>query len=134
VAIAESVCPSPSWVYASLGARCGFSKGWQPTGGAPRFNFPRRASPSPSGGADRVAAYLHLQIVSRNAERPAGKGLLHEVTYDRHARADYRLGDLRLMSGNGHDRTALFRQPFEKLAGLLPFVLDGEIAVPDDKA
>lgn len=43
-------------------------------------------------------------------------------------------GDLKLMNRNGHDRTALFRQPFEKLAGLPPFVRGREIAVPDDKA
>jgi bifunctional non-homologous end joining protein LigD len=42
-------------------------------------------------------------------------------------------GDLTLIGRNGHDRTALFREPFEKLAGLPPLVLDGEIAVPDEQ-
>ena len=38
---------------------------------------------------------------------------------------------IRLLSRNGHDRTELFRLPFDKLppAGLPAMVLDGEIAV-----
>jgi hypothetical protein len=77
----------------------------------------------------------HLEIVSRNAKPPAGEGWLHEVTYDGHRLVPIiACGDLKLISRKGHDRTALFRQPFEKLAGLPPFVLGSEIAVPDDKA
>jgi hypothetical protein len=42
-------------------------------------------------------------------------------------------GEQRLISRAGHDRTALFSVPFDKLAaaGLPPLVFDGEIAVPD---
>src|SRR5205814_4843528 len=40
---------------------------------------------------------------------------------------------LKLVSRNGYDRTALFCEPFRNLAGLPPMVLDGEIAVPDDR-
>jgi ATP-dependent DNA ligase len=41
----------------------------------------------------------------------------------------------KLLSRNGRDRTALFREPFRPLAGagLPPIVLDGEIVVPDDR-
>jgi len=40
-----------------------------------------------------------------------------------------------LLSRNGYDRTKLFREPFGPLldARLPPMVLDGEIAVPDDR-
>ena len=40
-----------------------------------------------------------------------------------------------LLSRNGYDRTRLFREPFRPLigAGLPAMVLDGEIAVPDDR-
>jgi bifunctional non-homologous end joining protein LigD len=40
-----------------------------------------------------------------------------------------------LLSRNGYDRTRLFRAPFRPLidAKLPPMVLDGEIAVPDDR-
>jgi bifunctional non-homologous end joining protein LigD len=40
-----------------------------------------------------------------------------------------------LLSRNGYDRSRLFREPFRRLieAGLPPMVLDGEIAVPDDR-
>jgi ATP dependent DNA ligase-like protein len=42
---------------------------------------------------------------------------------------------LKLLSRNGRDRTALFREPFRPLAGadLPPMVLDGEITVPDER-
>src|SRR5215467_11430642 len=44
-------------------------------------------------------------------------------------------GQLSLLSRNGYDRTKSFREPFRRLirAGLPPMVLDGEIAVPDDR-
>src|SRR5262249_61542313 len=43
-------------------------------------------------------------------------------------------GQLKLLSRNGHDRTPLFRGPFRKLASSgRPIVLDGEIAVPDER-
>jgi ATP-dependent DNA ligase len=40
-----------------------------------------------------------------------------------------------LLSRNGYDRTRVFREPFRRLieAKLPPMVLDGEIAVPDDR-
>jgi bifunctional non-homologous end joining protein LigD len=41
---------------------------------------------------------------------------------------------LKLLSRNGHDRTPLFRGPFRKLASSgWSIVLDGEIAVPDER-
>src|ERR1051326_775797 len=44
-------------------------------------------------------------------------------------------GQLMLLSRNGYDRTRRFREPFRPLigAGLPAMVLDGEIAVPDDR-
>ena len=77
-----------------------------------------------------------LAIVSPSAERPAGDGWLHEVKHDGHRLvAIIAGGELKLISRNGYDRTQLFREPFEKLlsAGLPTMVLDGEIAVPDDR-
>ena len=62
---------------------------------------------------------------------------MHEVKHDGH-----RLiaivpghGQLRLLSRNGHDRTALFREPFRPLvdAGVPAMVLDGEVAVADER-
>jgi bifunctional non-homologous end joining protein LigD len=60
-------------------------------------------------------------------------GWLHEIKHDGH-RLVAIIADagLRLVSRNGHDRTQLFREPFEGLPGLPAMVLDGEIAVPDD--
>jgi bifunctional non-homologous end joining protein LigD len=79
---------------------------------------------------------LRLQIVSPSAEPPAGKGWLHEVKHDGHRLlAIVAAGELRLVSRNGHDRSELFREPFRALAaaGPPPLVLDGEIAVPDER-
>jgi bifunctional non-homologous end joining protein LigD len=79
---------------------------------------------------------IKFQTVSPSAEPPKGDGWLHEVKHDGHRllaiAAD---GMLRLLSRNGHNRTALFREPFHPLAeaGLPPLVLDGEIAVPDER-
>src|SRR5262249_9850943 len=44
-------------------------------------------------------------------------------------------GELRLISRNGHDLTKVFHAPFQPLAGagLPAMVLDGEIAVPDER-
>jgi ATP-dependent DNA ligase len=58
------------------------------------------------------------------------------VKHDGHRLLATVSGDgLKLISRNGHDRTALFRAPFDKLAadGLAPLVLDGEIAMPDER-
>ena len=79
---------------------------------------------------------LRLQIVQPIPEPPKGEGWLHEVKHDGHRLlAVVAGGELRLVSRNGHDRTALFREPFRALAaaGLPPLVLDGEIAVPDER-
>jgi bifunctional non-homologous end joining protein LigD len=76
---------------------------------------------------------VQVQIVSPGAEPPDGGGWLHEVKHDGHRLIAIVAGnDLKGVSRNGHDRTPLFRAPFDGLAGLPPLVLDGEIAVPDD--
>jgi bifunctional non-homologous end joining protein LigD len=57
---------------------------------------------------------VHLQIVAPSAEPPAGDGWLHEVKRDGQRLVAIVAGDnLKLISRNGHDRTALFREPFE---------------------
>lgn len=76
------------------------------------------------------------QIVTGCPEPPEGQGWLHEVKHDGHRLlAIISASDITLVSRNGHDRTALFRAPFDKLAaaGLPSLVLDGEIAVPDER-
>jgi bifunctional non-homologous end joining protein LigD len=79
---------------------------------------------------------VHLQIVSSAAEPPAGDGWLHEIKHDGHrlvAVVDGK-GVLRLLSRNGYDRSRLFRAPFDGIFALgSELVLDGEIAVPDEK-
>src|SRR5215472_10815185 len=80
--------------------------------------------------------HIHLQIVSPSAEPPEGNGWLHEIKHDGHRLvAIIAGGSAKLISRNGHDRTALFREPFRALAEghLPPMVLDGEIAVPDER-
>ena len=77
-----------------------------------------------------------LQIVAPSAEPPDGEGWLHEIKHDGHRLVAIGAGvELRLISRNGHDRTHLFREPFRPfaVAGLPPMVLDGEIAVPDER-
>ena len=68
---------------------------------------------------------------------PEGDGWLHEIKHDGHRLVATLPGDgqLMLLSRNGYDRTKLFREPFGPLldARLPPMVLDGEIAVPDDR-
>ena len=77
---------------------------------------------------------VRLQIVSTCPEIPAGDGWLHEIKHDGHRLVAIVTPDnLKLLSRNGYDRTALFREPFRPLAGLPPIVLDGEIAVPDNR-
>jgi len=79
---------------------------------------------------------VRLQIVSPGAEPPVGDGWLHEIKHDGHRMLAIVAGDtLKLLRRNGRDRTALVREPFRPLAGadLLPMVLDGEIAVPDER-
>src|SRR3954468_8235982 len=79
---------------------------------------------------------VRLQIVSSCAEPPAGDGWLHEIKHDGHRLVAIVAGErLKLVSRNGYDRTPLFREPFRALAeaGLPAMVLDGEIAVPDNR-
>jgi DNA ligase D-like protein (predicted ligase) len=93
--------------------------------------------PLPSGLIpDELPQRVRLQIVAPSAEPPDGDGWLHEVKHDGHRLLAIVAGDeLQLISRNGHDRTAVFREPFLPLAvaGLPAMVLDGEIAVPDDR-
>jgi bifunctional non-homologous end joining protein LigD len=96
----------------------------------PKFAFP------PAAVQAEIARPLRLQIVSPSAQPPDGAGWLHEVKHDgRRLLAIVDGGELNLISRNGHDRTALFGAPFDKLAGagLPAMVLDGEIAVPDER-
>src|SRR5947209_16854758 len=79
---------------------------------------------------------IRFQIASPATEPPVGDGWLHEIKHDGHRLLAIVAGDtLKLLSRNGRDRTALFREPFRPFAaaGLPPMVLDGEIAVPDDR-
>jgi bifunctional non-homologous end joining protein LigD len=80
--------------------------------------------------------HVRLQIVSSAAEPPAGDSWLHEIKHDGHRLVAVidRKGVLRLLSRNGYDRSKLFRAPFDGIAALgSELVLDGEIAVPDEK-
>jgi bifunctional non-homologous end joining protein LigD len=79
---------------------------------------------------------LRLQLVSPCTEPPAGEGWLHEIKHDGHRLVALiaKPGSVKLMSRNGIDRTPLFRAPFRELAANgRPLVLDGEIAVPDER-
>ena len=80
---------------------------------------------------------LRLQIVTPSKRPPSGEGWLHEIKHDGHRLVAMLPGDgqLMLLSRNGYDRTRLFREPFRRLidTGLPPMILDGEIAVPDDR-
>src|ERR1041384_1186497 len=92
--------------------------------------FPR---PSAAIPAD-LPRDVRLQIVSTGPDIPEGDGWLHEIKHDGHRLAAIVGPDtLKLLSRNGYDRTALFREPFRTLAGLPAMVLDREIAVPDDR-
>ncbi len=81
-------------------------------------------------------ASVRLRIVTPSPAPPDGEGWLHEIKHDGH-----RLvaiiddgGRLRLISRNGHDRTEAFGAPFGRLAaGGHELIIDGEIAVPDDR-
>src|SRR3954453_12120248 len=77
---------------------------------------------------------VRLQIVSTCPEIPDDDGWLHEIKHDGHRLLAIVGPDgLQLISRNGYDRTALFREPFQSVTGLPAMVLDGEIAVPDDR-
>src|SRR5215813_13549220 len=92
----------------------------------------------PTGAAPaNLPADVRLQIVSPCKRPPSGDCWLHEIKHDGHRLVAILPGDgkLMLLSRNGYDRTRVFREPFRPLldAGLLPMVLDGEIAVPDNR-
>ena len=94
----------------------------------PSFPFP------PEAVRSEIPHRVPLQIVSPSADPPDGAGWVHEVKHDGHRLLAIVNGDdLKLISRNGHDRTHLFREPFRGLAALAPLVLDGEIAVPDER-
>jgi bifunctional non-homologous end joining protein LigD len=77
---------------------------------------------------------VRLQIVATCPETPDGDAWLHEIKHDGHRLVAIVAPErLTLLSRNGYDRTALFREPFRPLAGQPSMVLDGEIAVPDDR-
>jgi bifunctional non-homologous end joining protein LigD len=84
-----------------------------------------------------LPADVRLQIVTACQRPPSGDGWLHEIKHDGHRLVAILPGDgpFTLLSRNGYDRTRLFREPFRRLtdAALPPMVLDGEIAVPDDR-
>jgi bifunctional non-homologous end joining protein LigD len=79
---------------------------------------------------------LRLPLVSPCAAPPEGEGWLHEIKHDGHRLAALIAGpgSVKLLSRNGIDRTLLFRAPFRGLAASgRALVLDGEIAVPDER-
>jgi bifunctional non-homologous end joining protein LigD len=83
-----------------------------------------------------LPADIRLQIVSPCSQPPDGNGWLHEIKHDGHRLVAIipGRGSLKLLSRNGHDRTPLFHVPFRSLAANgRPIVLDGEIAVPDER-
>ena len=88
----------------------------------------------PAAVTAEIPRRIRLQIVSSCADPPAGNGWLHEVKHDGHRLLAIVAGnDLKVVSRSGHGRTPVFRAPFVGLAGLPPLVLDGEIAVPDER-
>ena len=88
----------------------------------------------PAAVPAEIPRRIPLHIVSSCAEPPEGDGWLHEVKHDGHRLLAIVAGDdLKLISRNGYDRTELFREPFQGRAGMPPCILDGEIAVPDDR-
>ena len=96
----------------------------------PNLRLPSAAVPS------RPPARIRLAVVSPAAQPPDGLGWLHEIKHDGHRLVVTLdgLGGLKLISRNVRDRTPLFREPFHELLGLgREIVLDGEIAVPDDR-
>jgi bifunctional non-homologous end joining protein LigD len=95
-----------------------------------KVRFPARALAAP------LPRHVRLQICSASPEPPAGDAWLHEIKHDGHRVLVFADGNggLRLVSRNGYNRTELFRPPFVGLVALgRELVLDGEIAVPDER-
>src|SRR5881227_96920 len=92
---------------------------------------------SPGAVPANMPRDVRLQIVTPCKRPPSGDGWLHEIKHDGHRLVAILPGDgqLMLLSRNGYDRTRVFREPFRPMldAGLPAMVLDGEIAVPDDR-
>ena len=91
----------------------------------------------PEGASSaRQPTSVRLQIVTPSPAPPDGEGWLHEIKHDGHrliAIVDGG-GRLSLISRNGYDRTEAFSAPFAPLAAAgHEMVIDGEIAVPDDR-
>ncbi|HET9848694.1 MAG TPA: hypothetical protein VFR68_09090 [Candidatus Dormibacteraeota bacterium] len=79
---------------------------------------------------------IRPQVALSCASPPPGENWMHEPKHDGHRLIVITDGNgaLKLVSRNGIDRTALFRAPFLDLADVdRAMVLDGEIAVPDDR-
>ena len=96
------------------------------------------AEPTLPSAAVRAALPVNLRpkIVSSASEPPSGPDWLHEVKHDGHRLIAMIAGrgSIKLLSRNGKDRTHLFRTPFRDLAIKdHALVLDGEIAVPDER-
>ena len=73
----------------------------------PKFALPRAAASA------EIPRDVRLQIASASADPPTGDGWLHEVKHDGHRLVAIVAGEsLKLLSRNGHDRTALLREPF----------------------
>jgi len=92
--------------------------------------------PLPSAVPSELPARIRLAVVSPSVQPPEGAGWLHEIKHDGHrlvAILDGR-GGLKLISRKGYDRTLLFHSPFDELlSSRREMLLDGEIAVPDDR-
>src|SRR5437764_14839111 len=98
--------------------------------------FPMPMSLPPGAVPANMPRDVRLQIVTPCKRPPSGDGWLHEIKHDGHRLVAILpgRGQLKLLSRNGHDRTPLFRGPFRKLASRgRPLILDGEIAVPDER-
>ena len=98
--------------------------------GMPNLVLPEDAAPA------RQPTAVRLQIVTPSPAPPDSEGWLHEIKHDGHrliAIVDA-CGRLSLISRNGYDRTEAFGAPFAPLAAAgRALVIDGEIAVPDDR-
>lgn len=70
----------------------------------------------PTGGVGELPCRIPLQIVSPCAEPPEADGWLHDIEHDGHRLlAIIAVGELKPICRNGHDQTALFRLPLDKL-------------------